>query len=94
MRAAEACGIKAVALCSQNLQKDPEIALSAAAGQFQLVFVAPELLSMENSAFKRLLASKVFRSRLGGVVIDEAHLCHLWYVCRGVYPGCGLTSVE
>ena len=68
-----------MSLCSENIQKEPKIAISAAAGQYQLIFVSPEVLNMENSVFKRLVGSKVVRSRLGGVIIDEAHLCHQWY---------------
>ena len=78
VRAARTAGIKAVSLNSENLRKEPQIATSAAAGQYQLLFVSPELLNMDNTVFKKLLASKVVHARLGGVIIDEAHLCHQW----------------
>ena len=67
-----------MSLCSENLQKDPKILQSAAAGQYQLIFLSPEVLSMENSVFRSLVGSKVIRGPLGGIVIDEVHLCHQW----------------
>lgn len=80
VRVARSCGIKAVSLCSENLHKDPKIAQRAVAGEYQLIFIAPEMLSMDSSSsiFKRLVSSKVVHGRLGGVIIDEAHLCHQW----------------
>lgn len=75
---AKRCDIKAVSLCRENLHNEPKIALSAAAGEYRILFVTPELLTMENAVFKRLGSSKVVRAWLGRVIIDEAHLCHQW----------------
>ena len=69
-----------MSLCNENLNKDPKLVQSAAAGEYQLIFLAPELIGIESpcSVFKRLVGSKVVRGRLGGVIIDEAHLCYQW----------------
>ena len=78
VRSAKTFGIKAVSLSSENLHKKPKIAQSAAAGEYQLIFLSPELISVENPVFRKLLNSKVVHARVGGVIIDEAHLCHQW----------------
>ncbi|MCW2783217.1 MAG: hypothetical protein JWR35_3666 [Marmoricola sp.] len=78
MSNAEKNGIKAVALNSDNIRENPGIITKTIAGAYQLVFLSPEILSMENSTFTRLIASVTFRARLLGVVIDECHLCHQW----------------
>ena len=46
-------------------------------GQYQLVFITPELL-VENRYWRRMLTSPTYNIRLKAFVIDEAHCIAKW----------------
>ena len=65
-------------LNSENIHAEPEIINKAANGHYQMVFLSAEMLSTGEEAFKNMVHSKIFRTRLLGVIVDEVHLCHQW----------------
>ena len=46
-------------------------------GNYQLVYITPELL-IEKTRWRKLLSSSVYEDRLKGFVIDEAHCVKKW----------------
>ena len=48
-------------------------------GQYQLLFIRPELLIM-NLQWREMLRSEVYQQNLVGLAVDEAHCVTKWYV--------------
>ena len=46
-------------------------------GEYQLVYISPELL-MVNLKWREMLRSVVFQTKLKGFIIDEAHCVTKW----------------
>jgi len=69
----EALGIKAVAINMASSQQDAGLVDRILNGQFELVFFSPEWC-VSHKKFQALMQSQTFRKRIGGIVIDEAHL--------------------
>lgn len=75
---AEKMGIKACALHQNQLKEHPEIVGEVLSGKFQLVFMCPEVLNINNAMFKKMVSNKGFCGRVFSIVIDEVHLCQQW----------------
>lgn len=75
-------GLSAICLTKAVIDETPDIWGSVAAGKFQIVVCAPEVVSSRNGSFWRRIVSKdsVFKKGCGLLVIDEAHLIWGWYV--------------
>ena len=87
---AEAFGIKVVAINMASSQQDAGLVDRILNGQFELVFVSPEWCVPHNKNVQALVQSETFRKRIGGIVIDEAHLVHGWRTFRPHYEYLGL----
>jgi superfamily II DNA helicase RecQ len=87
---AKALGIKAVAINMASSQQDTGLIDRVLNGQFELVFVSPEWCVPHNTKFQALTGSATFRKRIGGIVVDEAHLVHGWRTFRPRYQHLGL----
>lgn len=57
-----------------------------AEGAYQVIFIAPEFVSLENPQCVRILKSTSLRSRIIGLVVDEGHSVHNWLVIWGSVP--------
>ncbi|KAJ7252893.1 hypothetical protein C8J57DRAFT_1077137, partial [Mycena rebaudengoi] len=64
----------------QSTQKDFE---KAATGDMLIIYVCPEML--ESPSFARLIHSPLWRGRLSGIYIDEAHLVRQTHTWRPSY---------
>jgi superfamily II DNA helicase RecQ len=90
VRRADELGIKACALHMTGTIANPGLIQRIREGQYEMVYVSPEWCVISNPGFQILSASSTFRKRLGGIVIDEAHLCHAWRTFRPRYESLGL----
>lgn len=70
-------GIKAIALNEDTPQKDASKALNSK--QIHLIFTSPEYL-LRNPYMKKFYVNEGARSRVLGVLVDEAHVIHEWAV--------------
>jgi hypothetical protein len=76
--AARKIGLSAVALHAENLLHHEQLITEVAQGVYRLVLLGPEFCVPGNPHWMFLTKDCVFRRRLLGIVIDEAHLCHAW----------------
>jgi hypothetical protein len=76
--AARNLGLSAVALHAENLLHHEQLITDVAKGVYRLVLLGPEFCVPGNPHWMCLTKDCVFRRRLLGIVIDEAHLCHAW----------------
>jgi hypothetical protein len=67
--------IKAVALNEDTLQKDASAALNSK--RVHLIFTSPEYL-LRNPYMKKFYVNEGARTRVLGVLVDEAHVIHEW----------------
>ena len=65
-------GISAVSLSETSVRDDKLIS-----GHYTFVYSSPELL-LSNEAVRELIGSKVYKERVVGVVVDEAHCISHW----------------
>ena len=65
-----------------DVKEDAEVA-KICAGSYQLVFLSPEAL-LTDAIWRDMLQGAVYKERLVGVAIDEAHCVKKWYVMHCV----------
>jgi superfamily II DNA helicase RecQ len=86
VRSAEELGIRAVHLCADTIKANQGIIKAVRCGEFSIVFLTAEFMSMDNQMWKTLVSEDKqgrlpnFSSKLGYIVIDEVHLVHEWFV--------------
>lgn len=68
-------GIKAAYI--GETQQDPEIKRGVSEGKYSLVFASPEAL-LNSKTWRSMLSSPVYREKLVGLVVDEAHCVTSW----------------
>ena len=47
-------------------------------GEYQLVYITPELL-ITGRVWRKLLVGEIYNERMMGFVVDEAHTVKKWY---------------
>ena len=77
--AANRLGIKSCRITYQTLRNNPNLLRDIAQNQYELVCASPEFVTPENKQFAFLLSNEKFRTNLLGIIIDEAHLCYIWF---------------
>jgi superfamily II DNA helicase RecQ len=65
-------------LHAENRLHYEQLITEVAQGVYRLVLLGPEFCVPGNQYWMGLTKDCVFRRRLLGIVIDEAHLCHAW----------------
>ena len=58
-------------------QENDDAVAAVLNGRIQLVYISPESL-LGNPRFRSMLLSDSYKTRLRGVVVDEAHCVKLW----------------
>ena len=58
-------------------QESDEAVAAVLSGRIQLVYISPESL-LGNPRYRSMLLSESYKTRLRGVVVDEAHCVKLW----------------
>lgn len=74
-------GISACHLNADELRAKPELLEEVCRGLYQVVFVCPEFMDPRDKRFMKItgIAKKsAFASKLGCIVVDEAHLVYVW----------------
>ncbi|EPS92564.1 hypothetical protein FOMPIDRAFT_62996, partial [Fomitopsis schrenkii] len=68
-------GIRAIAINEDN--NEPGVFRELDNGRTRLCYASPECL-LRHNGFKQLFRKPSFRQRIGGIVVDEAHVTFLW----------------
>ena len=58
-------------------QNDKSVIQRVLHGQVQLVYITPENI-MDNPMYRNMLLSNIYREKLVGLIVDEAHCVKLW----------------
>lgn len=58
-------------------QNDKSVIQRVLHGQVQLVYITPENV-MDNPMYRNMLLSNIYREKLVGLIVDEAHCVKLW----------------
>ena len=73
--------------CVTGGGEDTSMMKGVHAGEYQLVFITPELL-LDSKRWRSMLTGDTYSNRLRGFVVDEAHCIAKWYVMlSGLCPG-------
>ena len=59
-------------------------------GEYQLVYITPELL-ITGVSWRKMLVGEVYCERLKAFIVDEAHTVKKWYVSTFIYLQWGLS---
>ena len=65
-------------------QDNREVVSGVLNGDVQLVFISPENL-INNKSYRGMLLSDKYKSKLVGLVVDEAHCVKTWYLHNYYY---------
>lgn len=82
-------GISSCRLTRKTLREDPDMINRAAAGEYSMVFISPEMINLRDANFEKLLGmgrkggrrggkKSGFSDKLFAIIVDEAHLCYTW----------------
>ena len=73
---ASGLGLKCVYL-SQGDRCNDELVQAVLAGEYQIIFLSPEVLLTE-LRWREMLRKEVYQNNLVGVIVDEAHCVETW----------------
>ena len=73
---ASGLGLKCVYL-SQGDRCNDELVQAVLAGEYQIIFLSPEVLLTE-LRWREMLRTEVYQNNLVGVIVDEAHCVETW----------------
>jgi RecQ family ATP-dependent DNA helicase len=72
-------GLKSAFVNASAISEDPELASRLGHGEYQLVYIGPEML-LETAWCREMLLNDVYKDHLIAFVIDEAHCIKSWGV--------------
>ena len=73
---ASGLGLKCVYLSQEDRCND-ELVQAVLAGEYQIIFLSPEVLLTE-LRWREMLRTEVYQNNLVGVIVDEAHCVETW----------------
>ena len=80
VNAAKRLGISACQITHFSLIEDANLLRNTAQGKYELICVSPEWAIPENKQFATMINSAQLKMNLLGVIVDESHLCFVWYL--------------
>ena len=70
-------GLALNACTSQGDRCNDELVQAVLAGEYQIIFLSPEVLLTE-LRWREMLRTEVYQNNLVGVIVDEAHCVETW----------------